>query len=625
MESANLIAHLLPVGIEAFSKPTWDAIRHSHNRSRYIAPQKADIRPEHSSRESTASVDEPPDPDSYPKIQLTFDNKPKVGQRFVIGRDSNSCDIVLPNHPNISRRHCLLTFDDQRRLILQDNSAYGTTVEYDEQGGQKRRTLVTHDNRGKEIRHHFTWILSGAKVPDGTGKIKITIADIKFQIKISKRETYPDQYIKNVDRFLQREDELPIGGLGLQSTTSTAEQSEAFTPCLQLQVPIYIDQEILGTGYSSVVRRVWNVSTGFSYASKQIINMRESEWRREDHIVHFVALLENPSPHLILEYLPLGNLKAQERITDTESLTILCQSLDALTAVHEDGIVHRDVKPENILIQSRNPLQIKLSDFGLSKASLDLQTFCGTHEYAAPEIYPTGRPTSYTKACDIWSLGVVVFEYAYGPLPRLRKNDIGLPWCQKIVNLLHDWDSDPLVDLLSSAMLVIEPGSRLCARECWQQALQVPWDRCGTPTPASCDSNYLPSERLSPTPLYCDIKGGATLDKGDRQSQRQGPFAASAHARKRSMQTSPSLSTSRKSKCHEKPAPTRSLFSQRFGDESAAKGGAEAGRPSTSPGKHQIGGDYGFDRALAMDNEQLSDQEGSGSTVSKNMTISRTD
>ncbi|KAL9013439.1 MAG: hypothetical protein Q9173_001866 [Seirophora scorigena] len=605
MEGANLIAQLLPVGIEACSKQTWDTIRQSDNRSRYISPQK-EVRPERSCRERTVPVEdqeEAPDPDSLPKLQLTFDNGPKVGQKFVMGRDRNSCDIVLPNHPNISRQHCLLTFDDHRRLILQDTSVGGTTVKYGGQGGEKRRTLITHDNRGKEIRHHFTWILSGDEVPNRDKKIKIIIADFEFEIKISKHETHPDQYMKNVDRFLQRKDELPIGALGLQSTTSTIEQSEAFTPRLQLQVPIYIDQETLGTGYSSVVKRVWNVSTGFWYASKQIINMRESEWRREveilrrvsqlsnDHIVHFVGLLENPSPRLILEYLPLGNLKAQQGITDTESLTILCQSLDALTSVHEDGIAHRDVKPENILVLSRYPLQIKLSDFGLSKASLDLQTFCGTHEYAAPEIYRTGQPTYYTKACDIWSIGVVVFEYAYGPLPRLRKNDRGLPWCQKIVDVLHDWDSDDLVDLLSSAMLIIEPGSRRCARACWDQALQISWNRCGTPTAASCDSNYLASGRLSPIPLHCDRRGGATLTQGDRQSQHQGPFAEFANARKRSMQTSPSsLSARRKSKCYEKPVPTPS-------------------RPNTSPDKYQVGGDYDFDCALAKDSEQLSNQE----------------
>ncbi|KAL8855699.1 MAG: hypothetical protein Q9178_007665 [Gyalolechia marmorata] len=396
MEGANTIAYLLPARVEASSKSTWDAIRRSDNRSRYVAPQKVQLRQDHSSRESTVPIEdeeEAPDPDSCPKLQLTFDNGPKVGQRFVIGRDPNSCDIVLPKHPNISRHHCFLTFDAQRRLILQDTSAYGTTVKYKGQGGYKRRTLITHDTRGKETRHHFTWILSGASVPDEAINIEITIASIIFKIRIPNHQTHPNLFVENVDRLRQREDELSIGGLGLQSTTSTAGQSEALTPRVQVQVPIYIDQDTLGTGFSSV-----------------------------DHIVHFVALLENPSPYLILEYLPMGNLGAQEWITDTESLTILCQGLDALTAVHEEGIVHRDVKPENILIQSRNPLQIKLSDFGMSKASLDLQTFCGTHEYAAPEIYLTDRPTYYTEACDIWSLGVVVFEYAYGPLPRLRNN-----------------------------------------------------------------------------------------------------------------------------------------------------------------------------------------------------------
>lgn len=214
-----------------------------------------------------------------------------------------------------------------------------------------------------------------------------------------------------------------------------------------------------------------------------------------------------------MEYLPLGNLKAQERITDTESLAILCQSLDALTSVHEDGIAHRDIKPENILIQSRNPLHIKLSDFGMSKASSDLQTFCGTPIYAAPEIYTTHWPTYYTKACDIWSLGVVVLEYAYGPLPRFLENDAGLHWCQKIVNRLHDWDSDALVDFLSNAMLIIEPGSRLSARVCWEQALQLPWSRCDTPTPVSCDSSYLSKGRLSPKPLSSAREGVATLDQ----------------------------------------------------------------------------------------------------------------
>ncbi len=132
---------------------------------------------------------------------------------------------------------------------------------------------------------------------------------------------------------------------------------------------------------------------------------------------------------MILEYLQLGNLEDQHKqqsITDQESFIILCQSLDALTFVHEDEIVHRDIKSENILVKSRSSLHIKLSDFDLSKTIVDLKTFCGTHLYAASEIYTNHRSTYYTKACDVWSLGVIVLKYAYEPLSDIRETDIEL-------------------------------------------------------------------------------------------------------------------------------------------------------------------------------------------------------
>lgn len=204
--------------------------------------------------------------------------------------------------------------------------------------------------------------------------------------------------------------------------------------------------------------------------------------------MHFEALIELPSPRLILEYLPLGNLEDQHMkrpITDRESLTLLCQSLGALASVHDANIAHRDIKPQNILLKSRDPLHIKLSDFGLSKATSDLQTFCGTHLYAAPEIYGRCR---YTNACDIWSLGVVVFQYAYGPLPNVKNGDVGLRWCNKIIKRLQDWDSDPLIDFLSTTMLIKDAGKRLSARGCWMQALQLDApsnSRCPTPIQAS--------------------------------------------------------------------------------------------------------------------------------------------
>lgn len=103
-----------------------------------------------------------------------------------------------------------------------------------------------------------------------------------------------------------------------------------------------------------------------------------------------------------------------------------------------------------------------MADFGLSKASDYLKTLCGTHTYLAPEIARYCGSTSvqdvrYTNAVDIWSLGVVIFQYAYDlPYPGMGE---GLPWCEKIISALNDWDADNLIDLLST-MIVMDPKSR---------------------------------------------------------------------------------------------------------------------------------------------------------------------
>lgn len=126
-------------------------------------------------------------------------------------------------------------------------------------------------------------------------------------------------------------------------------------------------------------------------------------------------------PRLVLEYVPLGSLEDQHKeasISIEESFAILCQGLSVLRYLHERGdpIAHRDIKPSNILVQLRTPyLYIKLADFGLSKESQDsLKTYCGTRFYAAPEVQ---KKESYDIAVNIWSLGLVVFQYAHG-LPR---------------------------------------------------------------------------------------------------------------------------------------------------------------------------------------------------------------
>ena len=91
-----------------------------------------------------------------------------------------------------------------------------------------------------------------------------------------------------------------------------------------------------------------------------------------------------------MEYLPLRNLACQDFIiTEEETLQILFQGLQALDYLHSRSppLAHRDIKPTNILVQSRMPFAIKLADFGLTKNDSSLKTICGSNEYAAPEIW----------------------------------------------------------------------------------------------------------------------------------------------------------------------------------------------------------------------------------------------
>lgn len=133
---------------------------------------------------------------------------------------------------------------------------------------------MTYDGLGKERRKDFTWILNDKSLT-GVQKIVIQIQKIKFQIIVSSYETNLSLYNDKIDQFRQHEtagDDLLLGRFGIKSTASTIQQSGTHTP----RIPIFIHQGLLGTGGYSIVKRVWDVSTGSTYAIKEIYNTEKS-------------------------------------------------------------------------------------------------------------------------------------------------------------------------------------------------------------------------------------------------------------------------------------------------------------------------------------------------------------
>ena len=124
-----------------------------------------------------------------------------------------------------------------------------------------------------------------------------------------------------------------------------------------------------------------------------------------------------------MEYAPRGDLSRfwTQRPGHLEVGIMLQQNLQALSYLHRNHIIHRDIKPQNILVHAAQPLITKLSDFGMSSETILSKTFCGSLSYLAPEGYAAmknkgkrGGYRWYDQAVDIWSLGVVGLQYTFG-------------------------------------------------------------------------------------------------------------------------------------------------------------------------------------------------------------------
>lgn len=199
--------------------------------------------------------------------------------------------------------------------------------------------------------------------------------------------------------------------------------AENVNPLSQYQ---FIDK--LGAGTYGIVHRAINSETNETVAIKQPSRANGDVFKRFRNEIKFynqmsgspfvLKMLDyNDSPFypfLATEYCNLGNVRSrlwELRINRTRTIALIWQAASAIADAHSQDILHRDIKPDNLLLQtdSQNNWILKLGDPGLAcfpaKSAFDFgatRTIKGTEFYIAPELYKRGA--TYTAAADTFSL-----------------------------------------------------------------------------------------------------------------------------------------------------------------------------------------------------------------------------
>ncbi|KAF1982361.1 lanosterol 14-alpha-demethylase [Aulographum hederae CBS 113979] len=368
-----------------------------------------------------------------------------VAGGYLIGRHPE-CDRIIDN-PTVSNRHCLLFSENktgQTVAVLEDVSGNGTFVNEALVGRNKRRVLED----GDEV---------------------AILNEARFIFR------YPHDREKNA--FRQQ----------------------------------YKISEQLGKGHFASVYLCIEKNSGMKYAVKKFEKRPgPGEKSRVEGLQQEVAVLmsvshpallclkdtfdEEDGVYLVLELAPEGELfnwiVMKQKLTEADARKVFVQLFQALKYLHERNIVHRDIKPENILLVDKQ-LNVKLADFGLAKIIGEesfTTTLCGTPSYVAPEILKSSNHRRYTRAVDVWSLGVVLYICLCGFPPfsdELYSPDNPYTLAEQILNGRFDypspyWDSvgDPALDLIDR-MLTVDVDKRITIDEC----LEHPWTTAQTFNP----------------------------------------------------------------------------------------------------------------------------------------------
>lgn len=250
--------------------------------------------------------------------------------------------------------------------------------------------------------------------------------------------------------------------------------------------------KVLGSGMNGSVYMAKAKTSSVQYAVKGFKLHGISKDAKEDlvseaeiflkmdhpHVARLIAVYESESMlHLVMECMGGGELfdriEKSKRFSEANAAHSVWQMLLAVHYLHSQEIVHRDLKLENFLYETKSNDHLKLIDFGFShvwKPDTMMAASCGTLSYVAPEVLAQ----SYTKQCDLWSLGVVAFILTMGYMPFSGSEDhqVASIMAGNYKKKPQKWESvsEPCRDFLER-LLQTNPKKRLTSED----ALKHEW------------------------------------------------------------------------------------------------------------------------------------------------------
>lgn len=162
-------------------------------------------------------------------------------------------------------------------------------------------------------------------------------------------------------------------------------------------------------------------------------------------IALYHAFLEGKQLCMIMEYAAGGELykfvEDHGRIGEMEARRIIIQVINAMSYCHNRGIVHRDLKLENVLFKTEGDLLVKVVDFGIAgvcAGSRKDKVDAGSIAYMPPETFKSQAMTS--PAIDVWAIAVMLYAMLYGHLPFFGQNED--EFIEKIIHAPLKFDSE---------------------------------------------------------------------------------------------------------------------------------------------------------------------------------------